>query len=79
MPGTHAQNVRCTALEEQFAPASTLADGLALALPVAFDEGLAEGVLLPQAVSRAIAAPAAIPVVIFFDNMSGGTPSEVYF
>jgi hypothetical protein len=32
MPGTHAQKVRCTELEEQLAPASTLAEALGLAL-----------------------------------------------
>jgi hypothetical protein len=35
MPGTHAQNVRCTLLEEQLAPASTLAEALALGLELA--------------------------------------------
>jgi hypothetical protein len=54
--------------DEQFAPASTLADALALAVALALGEVVP---LLPQAASRVIAAPAAKPVVIFFDNMSG--------
>jgi hypothetical protein len=80
MPGTHAQNVSLVALEPQEAPpASTEADGLALALalPLAVVP-VAEGdePLLPQAASSVTAAAPATPVMVsranlFFGNISG--------
>jgi hypothetical protein len=57
MPGTHAQKVRWTLAEEQLAPASTLAEGLAVALALALAvelvlvDGVEDGLLLLQAAS----------------------------
>jgi len=55
MPGTHAQNVRWVALDEQLPPART---GVALALAEALAEVLAE------ALAEVLVAPVAPPVVL---------------
>jgi hypothetical protein len=63
IPGTHAQNVRCVADEEQFPPARTdgvgLADGL---LPPPLGVLLLVLPLLLQAASRVMAAAPTSPV-----------------
>jgi hypothetical protein len=64
MPGTQAQNVRWVALEEQFAPASTLADGLADALLVLpLDVPPPVGVLLPLLLQAASSEMADAPAI----------------
>lgn len=75
MPGTQAQNVSWVVLEEQDAPpASTDADGLALALPPLAPPDGVDGAPVPQAASVTAAAAPASQASDFLGSISGLTP-----